>query len=116
MYDLTQLVTMLEGLIDLTDASPEEKEILKGLANVLVQLERAKYSGRIKAGLMRARLKGHHIGRPSTLTPEKIQEVCDLLDQGVGMCKIGRIVRLGSGTVQKIARQRRQKEVMEQCH
>jgi DNA invertase Pin-like site-specific DNA recombinase len=87
------------------------------MLGVLSEFERSMIQSRVKAGLARAKaeqdagiirrgLDGRRkkaIGRPK-ISAETEQKIRDHLAQGTGMLKTARLVGVGSGTVQKVAR------------
>jgi DNA invertase Pin-like site-specific DNA recombinase len=64
---------------------------------------------RVNAGLDRARATGKTkdgstlvLGRPSNMTPKKDADARAMLGKGVGVLKIAKTLRVGTGTIQKI--------------
>jgi DNA invertase Pin-like site-specific DNA recombinase len=85
---------------------------------VFAEFERAMIISRVKSGLERVKadprsedrkqrfkegkIKQFTLGRPSAMTPAKELKARALLAQGVGVNKIGKQLRVGTGTIQKI--------------
>ena len=93
------LHTMLGQAMDLS--TPGGKFLFTIVSGV-AEYERALIVERVNAGLARARAEGKQLGRPSGLTPAKERKVRRLLVKNVGVVKIGRAVKIGTGTVQRI--------------
>ena len=72
------------------------------MAGVFAEFERSVIVERIHAGLARARAQGKHMGRPSTLTPATQDQIRRLAAEGMGKVKIGRTLRCGTATVQRV--------------
>jgi DNA invertase Pin-like site-specific DNA recombinase len=72
------------------------------MMGVFAEFERAMIVERVNAGLARARANGTRLGRPSAMTPAKERKVRALLAKGVGVVKLGKMVGVGTGTVQRI--------------
>jgi hypothetical protein len=61
----------------------------------------------VRAGIERARQNGVHVGRPSVLTDELRIAIYELKDAGVGVKKICRQVKIGTGTYYRAIREPR---------
>ena len=57
---------------------------------------------RVKSGQDRAKSQGKHIGRPSNLNDGLVHSVKYMRDQGVGIRKIARDLKIGVSTVYKV--------------
>jgi DNA invertase Pin-like site-specific DNA recombinase len=109
---LQDLVGFLEELrgkgIDLylhqqgIDTSTPAGKAMFQMMGVFAEFERAMIVERVNAGLARARAQGKTLGRPSALTPAKERQAQRLLAKQVGVVKIGKIVGVGTGTIQRI--------------
>lgn len=84
------------------DTSTPAGKAMFQMMGVFAEFERAMIVERVNAGLARARAEGKQLGRPSGLTPAKERKVRRLLAKNVGVVKIGRTVKIGTGTVQRI--------------
>jgi DNA invertase Pin-like site-specific DNA recombinase len=74
------------------------------MVGVFAEFERAMIQERVKAGLARAREQGKILGRPTV--GKKIEtEILQLREAGIGMLKIGRMLGVGTGTVQRVVRE-----------
>jgi DNA invertase Pin-like site-specific DNA recombinase len=71
------------------------------MMGVCAEFEREMIRERVNAGLARARAEGKTLGRPK-VTPEIEKAIRAARAQGMGMLKIARAVRVGSGTVQRV--------------
>src|SRR5262245_20441922 len=76
------------------------------IAGAFAEFERAMIRQRINAGLKRAVTQGVKLGRPRIdgTTERKVQKQ---LAKGVGILKVARSLGVGTGTVQRIANERR---------
>jgi DNA invertase Pin-like site-specific DNA recombinase len=85
--------------------------ILTGEANAvkvigaMAEFERELIQERVKAGIRNARAKGKHIGRPRKLVD--VLELDRLRRRGLGWKKIANELKLGVGTVMRIAKNRK---------
>jgi DNA invertase Pin-like site-specific DNA recombinase len=73
------------------------------MLGVFAELERGIIVERIKAGVARARAQGKHMGRPR-IDAKLESRIRERLRAGDGMLKIAKEVGVGSGTVQRIAK------------
>ena len=69
------------------------------MANGAYQVEST--SERIKAGLERAKAEGRKPGRPSALTPERVQECRRMYAETPSIRRVARILGVSQGTVKK---------------
>ena len=88
------------------DSTTAHGRAMLEMAAVFANLEREQIKSRIHAGVARARAQGKHLGRPS-IGEDKAGEIRALLSQGHGMLKVAGMAGVGSGTVQRIAREMR---------
>jgi len=78
------------------------------MLGVFAEFERAMIRERVKSGIARVQAggktkTGKPLGRP-TIKPEVEQRIREHLTAGIGMLKTAKLVGVGSGTVQKVAR------------
>jgi DNA invertase Pin-like site-specific DNA recombinase len=82
------------------------RNVLLAVMSSLAKVEAEKISERVKAGLKRAVANGKTLGRPRI--DEAIErQVRKMLAKRVGMLRIADKLNIGSGTVQRIAREMR---------
>ena len=72
------------------------------MCGVFAQFERAMISQRVRAGQKRAKAQGKHIGRPSNLNEGLIHSIKYMREQGVGIRKIAKDLKVGVSTVYKV--------------
>jgi len=72
------------------------------MAGVFAEFERSIIVERIHAGLSRARAQGKRLGRPSSLTAKLTERIHELRAKGHGKIRIGRELKIGTGTVQRV--------------
>jgi DNA invertase Pin-like site-specific DNA recombinase len=113
---LTDLVSSMQELhgakVDLfvlqqgLDTTTPSGRAMFGMLGVFSEFERSMIQERVKSGLARAKAAGKTLGR-KPIGPKKEAAVRKQLAAGKGMLKVAAEVGVGSGTVQKIARQMR---------
>ena len=74
-----------------------------GMLAVFGEFEREMIVARVNAGLARAKAQGKKLGRPGA-DNRTLQRARDELKRGVGVLKVGRMFKLGTGTVQNLKR------------
>ena len=84
------------------DTSTPSGRAMFQMCGVFAEFELAMIKARIHAGLDRARAQGKRLGRPSGMTLSKERKARALLETGIGVNKIGRQLRVGTGTIRKI--------------
>ena len=84
------------------DTSNSTGQMMFQLLGVFAEWERQTIVDRVNAGLVRARLAGKKLGRPSTINDSVISAVKLLRNQNLGIRKISTQLRIGVGTVMKI--------------
>ena len=94
---------MLQQGIDTT--TPGGKAMF-GMLGVFAEFERSMIQARVKSGLDRARAKGVKLGR-RPIAPKVEAAIKARLADGAGMLKVAAELGVGSGTVQRIAREMR---------
>ena len=74
------------------------------VTGAFAEFERTMIRQRIKAGLRRAVAQGVKLGRPK-IDSETERKVRRQLAKGVGMLRVAKSLGIGTGTVQRIARE-----------
>jgi DNA invertase Pin-like site-specific DNA recombinase len=77
-----------------------------GMLGVFAEFERSMIQSRVKAGLERAKASGVKLGR-KPIAPKVEKAIRERLAAGTGMLKIAAELGVGSGTVQRIAKEMR---------
>ena len=95
------------------DSSTPSGTAMLQMAGVFAQFESAMVKERVLMSHEKARLEGKTIGRPTTLTEDKIKSVCYLKSKGVGIKRIAKEVGIGIGSVYKIIDNDYDKYIME---
>jgi DNA invertase Pin-like site-specific DNA recombinase len=72
------------------------------MCGVFAEFERGMISERVKAGQDRAKSQGKHIGRPSNLNDGLIHSIKYMREQGLGIRKISKELKVGVSTVYKV--------------
>lgn len=96
----TGLISILQG-----ELSPVEQSIIKHRELVDKAHEEALYSDTVRVGMIRAKEKGHHVGRPSddrAKTLAKFSTVVDALQQGMGIRQTAAATGVAINTVRKV--------------
>lgn len=76
------------------------------MLGVFAEFERSIIVERVKAGVARARAEGVVFGRPP-VAEDKLQQIRDMLSQGVGILKTAKTVGVGTSVAQKVAEEMR---------
>ena len=84
------------------DTSTPAGKMMFQMCGVFAEFERGKIRERVKSGQDRAKSQGKHIGRPSNLNDGLVHSVKYMRDQGVGIRKIARDLKIGVSTVYKV--------------
>jgi DNA invertase Pin-like site-specific DNA recombinase len=108
---LTELHALGVGLYlhqQAVDTTTPAGKALFQMMGVFAEFERAMIRERVVAGLARAKANGVRLGRPK-LTTEMEERVRAQLAKGTGIIKTGRLLGVGTGTVQRIKRQTKTK-------
>lgn len=74
------------------------------MAGVFAQFDRSIIIERINAGLARARAQGKRLGRPTSVTAATEKQIRQLRAKKWGKLRIGRELRCGTSTVQRVLR------------
>jgi DNA invertase Pin-like site-specific DNA recombinase len=67
----------------------------------LAEDERDRLRERTKAGMQAARRAGKHVGRPSTLTPEKLDLAQRLIGERTGKAAVARMLGVHRATLRR---------------
>ena len=84
------------------DTSTPAGKMMFQMCGVFAEFERGMIRERVKSGQDRAKSQGKHIGRPSNLNDGLVHSVKYMRDQGVGIRKIARDLKIGVSTVYKV--------------
>ncbi len=84
--------------IDTTTASGR---MMWQLLGVFAEFEREMIRERVRAGLDEAKQRGVRLGRPK-LSVDMENKIIELRSQGLGLVKIGRMLRVGTSQVQRV--------------
>ena len=84
------------------DTSTPAGKMMFQMCGVFAEFERGMIRERVKSGQDRAKSQGKHIGRPSNLNDGLVHSVKYMRDQGVGIRKIARELKIGVSTVYKV--------------
>jgi DNA invertase Pin-like site-specific DNA recombinase len=87
------------------DTSTSSGRAMFQMLGVFSEFEAAMIRDRVRAGVARARREGTKSGKPigrPKIKAEKVQEIKNLLGEGMGILKVAKRVGAGAGTVSKI--------------
>ena len=84
------------------DTSTPSGKMMFQMCGVFAEFERGMISERVKAGQTRAKSQGKHIGRPSNLNDGLIHSIKYMREQGLGIRKISKELKVGVSTVYKV--------------
>ncbi len=76
-------------------------ETVKIVLEAVAEDERDRLRERTRAGMQAARRAGRHVGRPSTLTPEKLDLAHRLIAEGKGKAIIARMIGVHPATLRR---------------
>ena len=99
MHDLLEITDKLnekgvqfKSITEDVDTNSPMGKFAFHLLGALGQFERELIKERINAGIANARAKGKHMGRPRTLTDEKVKVAQDMRKDGRGVMEIARVL------------------------
>ena len=84
------------------DTSTPSGKMMFQMLGVFAEFEREVIRERINAGLARAKAEGKRLGRPSNVNESVVTSVKLLRGQGMSICKIAKMLKIGVGTTSKI--------------
>ncbi len=84
------------------DTSTPSGKMMFQMLGVFAEFEREVIRERINAGLARAKAEGKKLGRPSNVNDAVVSSVKLLRSQGMSICKIAKMLKIGVGTTSKI--------------
>ena len=84
------------------DTSTPSGKMMFQMCGVFAEFERGMIRERVISGQNRAKLQGKHIGRPTNLNDGITHSIKYMKEQGVGIRKIARELKVGIGTVYKV--------------
>jgi DNA invertase Pin-like site-specific DNA recombinase len=82
-------------------ATPSGKMMFQ-MCGVFAEFERGMIRERVIAGQSRAKAQGKHIGRPSNLNEGLVHSIKYMREQGVGIRKIAKDLKVGVSTIYKV--------------
>jgi len=83
------------------DTTRPEGRLIFGVFAAFAEFERELIRERTKAGMRAARRRGKRVGRPRTLTPEKLDLAHRLLADGKGRAVTARMIGVDPATLQR---------------
>ena len=116
LWDLSQVVKVIESrgkaLISIREEwlntiDPNVRKLIIAILGWAGEMERKFTSERTKLALERLRAQGKRLGRPTKLTPEVRLKLLKLLEKGLSLKDISRILGVGYSTVRKYVREDR---------
>ena len=82
------------------DTQEPAGKLLFSIMAALAAFERDLISERTKAGLAAAKARGRVGGRPRAMTPKKIERANNLLNQGLKVSEVAKVIGVGKSTLQ----------------
>ena len=108
MRDTVNIVLDLDrrgvGFRSLTESFDTKTALGRGMLALLAAVaedERDRLRERTKAGMQAARRRGKHVGRPTVMTPEKMDMAAHLLAEGKGKATVARMIGVGPATLRR---------------
>src|SRR6202789_1422824 len=111
---LKELAALGVGFVSLTEAldlTTPTGRAMAGLLSVFAEFEHEILRERIRAGIVEARLKGKHLGRPVTVGKQACQ-IRKLHRAGISKAEIARRLDIGRTSVRRILALQTRKEVL----
>ena len=84
------------------DSSSPSGKMLFQMCGVFAEFERGMIRERVLAGQKRAKEQGKHIGRPSNINDGLVHSIKYMREQGVGIRKIAKDLKVGVSTIYKV--------------
>ena len=84
------------------DTSTPAGKMMFQMCSVFAEFERGMIRERVLSGQSRAKSEGKHIGRPSNLNDGLVHSIKYMREQGVGIRKIAKDLKVGVSTVYKV--------------
>ena len=108
MLDTVRIVLDLDkrgvGFLSLTEHFDTKSAMGRGVLALLAAVaedERDRLRERTRAGMKAAKRRGRHVGRPATLTPEKLDLAIRLIGEGKGRAAAARSVGVDPATLRR---------------
>lgn len=108
MLDTVRIVLDLDkrgvGFLSLTESFDTKSAMGRGVLALLAAVaedERDRLRERTRAGMKAAKRRGRHIGRPASLTPERIEMAVKLIEEGKGRAVAARMVGVDPATLRR---------------
>jgi len=84
------------------DSSTPSGKMMFQMCGVFAEFERGMISERVRIGQKRAQSQGKHIGRPSNLNEGLTHSIKYMREQGLGIRKIAKELKVGVSTIYKV--------------
>ena len=108
MLDTVRIVLDLDrqgiGFRSLTESFDTKTALGRGVLALLAAVaedERDRLRERTTAGMRAAKRRGRHVGRPASMTPEKLDLAVKLIGEGRGRAETARMVGVGAATLRR---------------
>jgi DNA invertase Pin-like site-specific DNA recombinase len=101
LKELAELGVAFVSLTEALDLTTPTGRAMAGLLSVFAEFEREILRERIRAGIVEARLKGKHLGRPLTVG-KKTGQIRTLYRSGVSKAEIARRLEISRTSVRRI--------------
>jgi len=93
------VVSIREGWLEEALRNEVVRPILVAMFATLYELERKMISERTKAGMVRAKLQGKHVGRKPKLSEEDLKRIKELLELGVPKKRVAELLGVSRTTL-----------------
>ena len=93
------------GLRSVTESFDTKTALGRGVLALLAAVaedERDRLRERTRAGMQAARRAGKHVGRPCTVTPEKLDMARPLIEEGKGRAVTARMIGVDPATLRRV--------------
>ncbi|WP_253374319.1 MULTISPECIES: recombinase family protein [Methylorubrum] len=89
------------SIMDQMDTTTATGRMIYGVMSVMAQLERDLISERTRAGMKASKRRGKHVGRPASITPDKLDLAHKLLADGKGKAATARAIDVSPATLRR---------------
>ena len=89
----------LKSLNDPIDTTSSQGRLIFNIFASLAEFERDLIRERTKTGMLAARRRGQHVGRPRSLTPQQVTHAHELLDAGKSQREVAQLLGVSPNTM-----------------
>jgi DNA invertase Pin-like site-specific DNA recombinase len=94
--------TDFRSLTEAIDTTNAGGRLILHMMGALAEFERSLISERTRAGMLAARRRGRHVGRPRVLTEAQRLHARQLIDQGAHVDEVALLLKVSSSTLRRV--------------